>query len=49
LGFWLVRPGLEIRREIVAFRNWLLNEMSQLSWSGHSAKAGLQAVQPATS
>ncbi len=32
-GYWLVRPpGLETRREIVVFRNWLLKEMSQLGW-----------------
>ena len=36
-GYWLVKPpGLETRREIVAFRNWLLKEMSQLRWNGHS-------------
>lgn len=35
-GYWLVQPpGLETRREIVAFRNWLLKETSQLSWHGH--------------
>jgi LysR family transcriptional regulator, glycine cleavage system transcriptional activator len=39
-GYWLVKPpGLETRREIVAFRNWLLKEMSQLRWNGHGAKA----------
>jgi LysR family glycine cleavage system transcriptional activator len=32
---WLVTPsGAETRREIVAFRNWLLKEMSQLAWNG---------------
>jgi LysR family transcriptional regulator, glycine cleavage system transcriptional activator len=36
-AYWLVKPpGNETRREIVAFRNWLLNEMSQLRWNGHS-------------
>ena len=36
-GYWLVKPpGTETRREIVAFRNWLLKEMSQLRWNGHS-------------
>jgi len=36
-GYWLVKPpGVETRREIVAFCNWLLKEMSQLRWSGHS-------------
>jgi hypothetical protein len=39
-GYWLVMPpGLETRREIVAFRKWLLEEISQLSWHGRSAKA----------
>jgi LysR family transcriptional regulator, glycine cleavage system transcriptional activator len=33
-GYWLVKPaGTETRREIVAFRNWLLKEMSQLKWN----------------
>jgi LysR family glycine cleavage system transcriptional activator len=32
-GYWLVRPpGTETRREIIAFRNWLLEEMSPLGW-----------------
>jgi LysR family glycine cleavage system transcriptional activator len=36
-GYWLVQPpGLETRREIVAFRNWLLKEMSQLPWNSRS-------------
>jgi LysR family transcriptional regulator, glycine cleavage system transcriptional activator len=36
-GYWLIKPaGVETRREIVAFRNWLLEEMSQLRWNGHS-------------
>jgi LysR family transcriptional regulator, glycine cleavage system transcriptional activator len=36
-GYWLVKPpGIETRREIVAFRNWLLKEMSQLRWNGNS-------------
>jgi LysR family transcriptional regulator, glycine cleavage system transcriptional activator len=39
-GYWLVAPpGVETRRGIIAFRNWLLEETSQLSWHGHSAKA----------
>jgi LysR family transcriptional regulator, glycine cleavage system transcriptional activator len=39
-GYWLVQPhGLETRRKIVAFRNWLLKETAQLSWHRHSAKA----------
>jgi LysR family transcriptional regulator, glycine cleavage system transcriptional activator len=39
-GYWLVAPpGVETRREIIAFRNWLLEETSQLSWHGHGAKA----------
>jgi DNA-binding transcriptional LysR family regulator len=33
-GYWLVKPpGREPRREIVAFRNWLLKEMSKLRWN----------------
>jgi DNA-binding transcriptional LysR family regulator len=45
-GYWLVKPpGLETRREIVAFRNWLLKEMSQLRWNGHSeGKAASQSA-----
>ena len=36
-AYWLVKPpGNGTRREIVAFRNWLLNEMSQLKWNGNS-------------
>jgi LysR family transcriptional regulator, glycine cleavage system transcriptional activator len=32
-GYWLIRPpDAERRREIIAFRNWLLREMSQLRW-----------------
>jgi LysR family glycine cleavage system transcriptional activator len=39
-GYWLVAPpGVETRRGIVAFRNWLLKETAQLSWHGRSAKA----------
>lgn len=39
-GYWLVAPpGVETRRGIVAFRNWLLKETAQLSWHRHSAKA----------
>jgi LysR family transcriptional regulator, glycine cleavage system transcriptional activator len=38
-GFWLVKPlGVETRREIVAFRNWLLKEMSALRWNGNNEK-----------
>jgi DNA-binding transcriptional LysR family regulator len=34
-GYWLIAPqGLERRREIVAFRNWLVKEMSKLRWNG---------------
>ena len=36
-GYWLVKPpGTETRREIVAFRNWLLKEMSQLARNGQA-------------
>ena len=39
-GYWLVKPpGIETRREIVAFRNWLLKEMSQLNWNRYSESA----------
>jgi LysR family transcriptional regulator, glycine cleavage system transcriptional activator len=39
-GYWFVAPpGVETRREIVAFRNWLIKETSQLSWNGRGAKA----------
>jgi DNA-binding transcriptional LysR family regulator len=39
-GYWLVKPaGLETRREVVGFRNWLLKEMSQLRWNGHNAES----------
>ena len=42
-GYWLVQPpGLETRREIVAFRNWLLKETSQLNWTGDEAKLAPQ-------
>lgn len=35
-GYWLLTPpGLETRREIVAFRNWLVKETAQLRWNGH--------------
>jgi LysR family transcriptional regulator, glycine cleavage system transcriptional activator len=38
-GYWLVKPpGLETRREVVAFRNWLLKEMSQLRWNGNAER-----------
>ena len=44
-GDWLVMPpGLENRREIVAFRKWLLEEMSQLKWN-REGKAALHATQ----
>jgi LysR family transcriptional regulator, glycine cleavage system transcriptional activator len=34
-GYWLIAPrGLETRREMVAFRNWLVKEMAQLRWNG---------------
>jgi DNA-binding transcriptional LysR family regulator len=44
-GYWLVKPpGLETRREIIAFRNWLLKEASQLKWNGlREARASLPA------
>jgi LysR family transcriptional regulator, glycine cleavage system transcriptional activator len=44
-GYWLVQPSdVETRREIVAFRNWLLKEASQLKWNGHrEAKASVPA------
>ena len=36
-AYWLVEPpGNEPRREVVAFRNWLVKETSQLRWNGHS-------------
>ena len=39
-GYWLVKPpGTETRREVVAFRNWLLKEMTQLNWNGAEARA----------
>ena len=39
-GYWLVKPpGIETRREIVAFRNWLLEEMTQLKWDAPAASA----------
>jgi hypothetical protein len=34
--------GSEKRREIVAFRNWLLKEISQLNWNSE-ARASLPA------
>jgi LysR family transcriptional regulator, glycine cleavage system transcriptional activator len=38
-GYWLVQPaGVETRREIVAFRNWLLKESSQLRWNSHNER-----------
>jgi LysR family transcriptional regulator, glycine cleavage system transcriptional activator len=48
-AYWLVKPaGLETRRDVVAFRNWLLKETSQLRWNsyqnGHGeVKAALQS------
>jgi LysR family glycine cleavage system transcriptional activator len=39
-GYWLLRPpGNETRREIIAFRNWLLEEMAQLEWNRADAPA----------
>jgi len=33
-GYWLVKPAsVESRREVVAFRNWLLGETSELRWN----------------
>lgn len=45
-GYWLAMPpGAETRREIVAFRKWLLAEMSQLNWNCHSLeRAELQSA-----
>jgi DNA-binding transcriptional LysR family regulator len=44
-GYWLLRPpGNETRREIIAFRNWLLEEMAQLKWSDHEAEAEHSAI-----
>ncbi len=41
-SYWLVRPaGDETRREIIAFRNWLLREMAQVRSHGHEAAAAL--------
>jgi LysR family transcriptional regulator, glycine cleavage system transcriptional activator len=38
-GYWLIKsPGSETRREVVAFRNWLLKEMEQVNWNGHKAE-----------
>jgi LysR family glycine cleavage system transcriptional activator len=37
-AYWLIQPrGVETRREIVAFRKWLLEETSQLKWNGHGS------------
>lgn len=49
-GYWLVTPpGPETRHEIVAFRNWLLREMSQLRWnSDDEARAKSHSVGSAT-
>ncbi len=39
-GYWLVQPaGTETRREIIAFRNWLVEENSKLSWPTHAAQS----------
>lgn len=36
-GYWLVKPAsVEKRREIVAFRNWILEETSRLKWDTQS-------------
>jgi DNA-binding transcriptional LysR family regulator len=45
-AYWLVKPpGTETRREVVAFRNWLLKEMAQLRWNDHSLeRAELQSA-----
>jgi LysR family glycine cleavage system transcriptional activator len=41
-GYWLVKPpGIETRREIFAFRNWLLKEMSPLNWRLHDRRSYL--------
>jgi LysR family glycine cleavage system transcriptional activator len=48
LGYWLVTPpGTETRPEIVAFRNWLLEEMTQLKWDSHDGPAATSADQTA--
>jgi DNA-binding transcriptional LysR family regulator len=45
-GHWLVQPdGTETRRETVAFRNWLLEETSQLSW--HPCREPAAPAEPA--
>jgi len=44
-GYWLVKPpGIEPRREVAAFRNWLLKEMAQLNWNGAEARAAQQSA-----
>jgi DNA-binding transcriptional LysR family regulator len=45
-AYWLVKAaGNETRREINAFRNWLLDEMSQLQWNRQpSSKRNLQPL-----
>jgi LysR family transcriptional regulator, glycine cleavage system transcriptional activator len=44
-GYWLVAPrGVETRHKIIAFRNWLLEETSQLNWRAHSAKASVRSA-----
>ena len=46
-GYWLVKSrGLETRREIMVFRNWLLNEMSQLQWSGQCGARDAAPARP---
>jgi DNA-binding transcriptional LysR family regulator len=48
-GCWLVKPpGIETRREVVAFRNWLLKEMAQLNWNGAEARAASQSTNRAS-
>jgi DNA-binding transcriptional LysR family regulator len=43
-GDWLIMPpGGETRREIVAFRNWLLEETSQMKWN-REATVALHAI-----
>jgi DNA-binding transcriptional LysR family regulator len=44
-GYWLVKqPGIEPRREVAAFCNWLVKEMAQLNWNGADARAAQQSV-----
>jgi hypothetical protein len=39
LAVAMAKESGETRREIVAFRNWLLKEMSQLNWNRYSESA----------